>query len=118
MVVSERFSQSLELVLDLRLGRGGRVCFSVQGPWAEDFDINQFAYAIKKVLDIVGAVKLEDIKGMPVRAIFANEGGLGDLCIGIGNFLSDDTFIPREERLWKFAHSKKLDLTSNRDVYL
>jgi len=98
---SEQWYQCLELWMELSLQNGGSVVFSTYGVFEESWTKNQFGYAVKRVLDIVGVEKLENIKGKPIRAKFKEDGRLGDIIIGIGNFLSEDWFIPKEEELWK-----------------
>lgn len=99
--VSEQYSASLDLWLELSLQNGGGVVFTINGVYTEDWEKNQFGYAVKRVLDIVGVEKLESITGKPIRAKFLRDGGISDIIIGIGNFLSENWFIPREEKLWK-----------------
>lgn len=99
--ISDGYSQSLELWLELELQGGGRVAFSVWGPYTEGWKNNVFAYSVKKVLDIVGVEKLKDIDGKPIRARFKENGCAGDTIIGIGHFLNDNWFIPREEPLYQ-----------------
>ncbi len=99
--ISEQYSMSLELCLELDLQDGGGVVFSVWGPYSGDFHKNTFAYSVKRIMDICGVTNLKDLKGAPIRAKFEGNGQLGDAIIGIGNFLYDDWFIPREEKLYK-----------------
>ena len=99
--VSDRYGESLELWMELELQGGGNVCFTVWGPFRETYDANVFAHSVKRVLDIVGVRNLSDINGKPVRAKFKGNGNLGDEIVGIGHFLKDDWFIPREEPLYQ-----------------
>jgi hypothetical protein len=99
--ISELYTASLELWLELELQGGGCVIFSVNGVSTEDWGKNQFAYALQRILSVAGTEKFERLVGRPVRAQFKGSGQLGDIIIGIGHFLKEDWFIPREERLWK-----------------
>lgn len=99
--VSERWSKCLELCLSLKLQDGGAVVFTTFGVYIDKYERNQFGYAIKKVMDIVGVTSLSQIKNKPIRALFENEGKLGDEIIGIGNFLEENWFIPTQESLWQ-----------------
>ena len=99
--VSERYSESLDIWMELKLQNGGGCVFTVSSVFAKEWSKNQMGYALKRILDIVGVDSFEDIKGKPIRAKFNSDGCLGDLIIGIGNFLSDDWFVPREEELWR-----------------
>ena len=99
--VSEQYSQSLALCLELELQGGGCVIFTAWGPYTEDFKKNTFAYSVKKVMDICGVERLDQIQGSAIRAKFKEDGGLGDVIIGIGHFLRETWFIPREEKLYQ-----------------
>jgi len=98
---SHSWSQCLELILELTLEKGGVVCFECHGVYSEKHTKNELAYAIKKVMDIVGVERLEDITGKPIRAIFAGEGSFGSNIIGIGHFLEDKWFVPSIEKMWR-----------------
>ena len=75
--------------------------FTVWGPYEEKYNANPFAYSVKRILDICEVENVNELVGRPVRAKFKENGGLGDIIIGVGNFLSEDWFIPREEELYK-----------------
>ena len=51
-------------------------------------------------MEIAGVDDLKYLAGKPIRAKFKEDGGLGDVIIGIGHFLKDDWLILREEELW------------------
>ena len=98
--VSEHFSQCLELVLTLKLQGGGCCCFRATGVYTKTWKNNQFAYAVKRILDITDTDELENIKGKPIRAKFSGEGNVGDVLIGIGHLLTEDWLIPRDDDMW------------------
>ena len=98
---SEGYSRCLELWLELKLQGGGGVIYTVYGVHTKDWQKNQLAYGIKRVLEITGAASIKDLTGKPIRAMFKGDGLCGDVIIGIGNFLEDDWLMLREEELWK-----------------
>ena len=97
---SECYSSCLELVLTLDLQGGGGCCFRVTGVYEKKWTKNQFGYAVKRVLEITEADRLEDIKGKPVRAKFTGNGSLGDTLSGSGHLLRENWLIPREDSMW------------------
>jgi len=103
--VSERYYESLELWLELEVEGGGGVCFSVWGPWNEEYK-NMFAYSVKRVLDIADVDDLKNLKGAPIRAIFDGNADdpyafVGSKIIGIKHFLKDDEFILEEDPMYE-----------------
>ena len=52
---SECYSRCLELVLTLDLQGGGGCCFRATGVYEKKWTKNQFAYAVKRVLEITEA---------------------------------------------------------------
>lgn len=97
---SEQYSKSLQLSIELETEIGCCV-FTVWGPYTEDWTDNRFAYSLKRVMDIARVENLNDICKKPIRAVFKGSGGLGDVIIGIKDFLTDDSFIPRDEPLYQ-----------------
>lgn len=97
---SESYSRCLELWLELELQNGGGVCYTVYGVYTQNWQKNQFAYGVKRVMEIAGVDDLKYLAGKPVRAKFKEDGSLGDVIIGIGHFLKDDWFVLRENQLW------------------
>ncbi len=51
---------------------------------------------ICQVLKTVGVDTWEKLPGTPVRVEFDADGGLGSTCIGLGHFLKDKWFHPKE----------------------
>ena len=102
--ISERYYNSLELWLELELEGSGGVMFSVWGPWSEEYE-NMFTYSLKKVLDIADVKSVEDLDGAPIRAIFDapedDTSMLGRRIIGIQHFLTDEKFIPSEDKMYE-----------------
>ena len=96
---SESYSRCLELWLELDT-QNGSVCYTVYGVYTPNWQKNQFAYGIKRVMEIAGVDDLKYLAGRPIRAKFQKDGTLGDVIIGIGHFLKDDWLILREEELW------------------
>ena len=96
---SESYSRCLELWLELET-QNGSVCYTVYGVYTQNWQKNQFAYGIKRVMEIAGVDDLKYLAGKPIRAKFKEDGSLGDIIIGIGHFLNDDWLILREEELW------------------
>lgn len=86
--------------MELELQNGGGVCYSVYGVYTPNWQKNQFAYGVKRVMEIAGISDLKQLIGKPIRAKFKEDGSLGDTIIGIGHFLKDDWLILRENQLW------------------
>lgn len=103
---SDQYYKSMELWLELQLQGGGGVVFSVNGPWSTTYR-NKFCYALERVMNIADVERLEDIDGKPIRAIFGDKGEISDVIIGIKNFLTEDTFIPRADEF--YTQEKKND---------
>ena len=115
----------LQMPIELEIAGGsgvvfGGICMGHEEK-SNDENENYAAHYICKVFNVVGVSSLKNMKGKPVRAIFQNEGGLGDLCIGIQNFLDfSNYFIPgnreitikdlediMEDQAWKLDYKKK-----------
>ena len=99
--VSERYSKSMEIWLELELQGGGCCIFTAWGPYTEDFPHNAFGYSLKRVLDICGVNDVKDIKGKTIRTRFDHGGYLGDVIKGIGHIINDDWFVPSEEKIYQ-----------------
>lgn len=100
--ISDSYSKSLRIWLEMRLQGGGMCLFSVICPYTEDYPKNRMGYALNRIFDIVGVEDFDAVIGKPIRAIFQSNAAAGDIVIGIEHFLyDDDNFIPREEKLWK-----------------
>ena len=57
---------------------------------------NCAGFFISQIMEIARAEKLSQLKGKPIRAIFERDGMSGDRIIGIQDFLTNATFIPRD----------------------
>ena len=57
---------------------------------------NCAGFFITKVMEIARAESFSKIKGKPIRAIFERDGMCGDKVMGIQDFLTNETFIPRD----------------------
>lgn len=101
ILATDRYMNCLCISIGLKLQRGGIVCLSIYCVYTKDYERNQMGYAIQRIMEIVKTNDWSEVVGKPVRALFERDGRLGDTIIGIGNFLEEDWFVPREEKIFK-----------------
>lgn len=96
----------LMMNIELQLEGGSGVCFGGISLGKPSGTVEQYkkscpwniaGYYITRVLKVVGVFSVNALVGQPCRAIFKNDASLGDIIIGIQNFLSEEKFIPRED---------------------
>lgn len=90
----------LNLELDLQNGYGTCFGFTCLGNIIPAVNIknddgvgNYAAYYIEKIFEVAGVDNFGNLNGMPLRAIFSNDGCSGDTIIGLQHFLDDSIFF-------------------------
>lgn len=89
----------MTIKLHLKIQGGGEVTFPVYCTTSRTGE-NILGQSLYRILSIAGCRTTDQLVGRPVRAKFFRDGSLSDIIIGVGHFLDDDWFVPREDPMF------------------